>query len=143
MAFMAWIGTRQFPQASILANILLVDDDAMLRDVLQQMLELDGHRVVCADDGAAGLRMFHAEPSFDLVVADRMMPNLDGAGLIDALRSAAPDLPILAISGGRLLPNAGAADLRPGAASASAYLAKPFNRAQLQAAVTALLCASG
>jgi CheY-like chemotaxis protein len=122
-----------------MAQILLIDDDELLRDTVLQLLELDGHQVTQASDGAQGLKLFAGGPSFDLVITDVLMPGIDGARVIVELRRTHPDLPILAVSGGRrvLSPqfNLETATL----AGASAQLAKPFNRQALQSAVAAAM----
>lgn len=116
-------------------QILLVDDDELLRDTLLQMLELDGHRVTEASGGEAALHRFGDGRQFDLVISDILMPGLDGTRLIVEMRRRRADIPILAISGGRraLSPefNLESAAL----AGANAQLGKPFSRAALQAAI--------
>jgi CheY-like chemotaxis protein len=122
-----------------MARILLIDDDELLRDTVLQMLQLDGHQVVEAADGAQGLQQFARHQAgaggIDLVITDMLMPGTDGARVIVELRRNHPDLPIIAISGGRrvLTPqfNLETATL----AGASCQLAKPFSRHDLQSAV--------
>jgi CheY-like chemotaxis protein len=123
-----------------MATILLVDDDALLRETVQQLLERDGHRVSTAADGEEGLRRL-AEHPVDLLITDVLMPRKDGADFIMSLRRGGSAMPIIAISGGRrvLTPefNLKTASL----AGATVQLAKPFGRAQLQAAVQEALSA--
>lgn len=118
-----------------MAQILLIDDDDILRDTVQQMLELDGHRVIEAESGEQGLQAFAAHRGIELVITDVLMPGIDGARVIVALRRIDPALPIIAISGGRriLSPqfNLETATL----SGATCQLAKPFGRRDLQAAV--------
>jgi CheY-like chemotaxis protein len=122
-----------------MARILLIDDDALLRDTLRQLLELDGHQVSEAGDGDAGLRLLREGLASDLVITDMLMPVLDGAQVIVQLKALRPGLPVLAISGGRraLSPqfNLDTATL----AGAAQSLPKPFGRAALQAAVRAAM----
>ena len=122
-----------------MARILLIDDDELLRDTVLQMLELDGHQVTEAAHGDAGLQRFGDGRGFDLVITNILMPGLDGTRVIVELRRRRPEVPVLAISGGRrvLTPefNLQSAAL----AGASAQLSKPFTRAKLQAAVNAVL----
>ena len=123
-----------------MARILLIDDDELLRDTVLQMLELDGHQVTEAADGAQGLKIFQSRAgkgnAFDAVVTDVLMPGVDGARVIVELRRSHPDLPIIAISGGRrvLSPefNLQTASL----AGATCQLAKPFSRHDLQSALS-------
>ena len=60
-----------------LANLLLVDDDAHIREVMRFALEKAGHQVTEAADGAAAFALVQ-QRSFDLVVLDIVMPELDG-----------------------------------------------------------------
>lgn len=123
-----------------MANILLIDDDELLRDTVLQMLELDGHRVVEARDGHEGLSRYGAG-RFDLVITDVLMPGMDGAQLIVELRKRDGALPILAISGGRRVLTPAFNLQTAGLAGATLQLAKPFGRAQLQQAVNQALAA--
>ena len=120
-------------------RILLIDDDALLRDTVRQLLELDGHHVTEAVQGQAGLDKLRQGLSVDLVITDMLMPVMDGAQCIVELKKLRPGLPVIAISGGRrsLSPqfNLDTADL----AGATQSLRKPFGRAALQAAVFSAL----
>jgi CheY-like chemotaxis protein len=82
-----------------MARLLVVDDDPDLRRVAAAALEHAGHAVRVAADGAEALRMFRAEPA-DLVLTDFHMPNQDGLQLIMALRTLAPQVPLILMSGG-------------------------------------------
>ena len=77
-----------------MASILIVDDEAGLREFLADALADDGHETVTAADGLAGLARLH-ERSFDLLLTDLRMPGaLDG---IDLLRKAKADVPELEV----------------------------------------------
>jgi len=117
-----------------MASILLVDDDALLRETVQQLLERDGHQVATAADGEEGLRRL-AERPVDLLITDVLMPRRDGADVIMSLRRAGSSLPVIAISGGRRVLTPEFNLKTAGLAGATVQLAKPFGRAQLQAAV--------
>lgn len=123
-----------------MANILLVDDDELLRDTVLQMLELDGHRVVEATDGRDALSR-HTAGRFDLVITDVLMPGMDGAQFIIELRKREARLPIVAISGGRRVLTPEFNLQTAGLAGATLQLAKPFGRVQLQQAVNQALAA--
>ncbi len=78
-------------------RILLVDDKAPLRAAVRMMLELDGHQVIEASDGAEALNSFNAG-EFDLVITDFEMPVMKGDELAVSLKLLAPLLPILMIT---------------------------------------------
>lgn len=80
------------------ARILLVDDNAHGLSARKTVLEELGHRISTAANGTEALEQF-AHVKFDLVVTDFRMPRMDGMELINRLRSQAPDLPIIMLSG--------------------------------------------
>ncbi len=118
-----------------MAHILLIDDDEILRDTVLQMLELDGHRVTEAENGAAGLRLFGNGAGFDVVITDMLMPMVDGARVIVELLKRQPTLPIIAISGGRRMLSPEFNLQTASLAGATCELAKPFSRQELRAAL--------
>lgn len=69
-----------------MAHVLLVDDDEVLRVLMERLLSLAGHTVKTAEDGAAGLALATTE-SFDLVITDVMMPKMDGYELTRHIRA--------------------------------------------------------
>jgi DNA-binding NtrC family response regulator len=81
-----------------MASILIIDDNAALREVLRVGLETAGHTVREMRNGRDGIRAFRKEPS-DLVITDIYMPERDGLELIEALRRTHPHVKILAMSG--------------------------------------------
>jgi CheY-like chemotaxis protein len=81
-----------------MANILLIDDDPQVRRTLVRMLS-GTHTLIEAADGAEGLAAFRRNPT-DLVITDIVMPNREGIETIRELRRLAPQVKILAISGG-------------------------------------------
>lgn len=80
-------------------RILVVDDEAQIRTMLTQMLELEGYAVHSAENGEEGLTLV-GRYAFDLVITDMIMPVKDGLKFIMELVRDYPDLKILAISGG-------------------------------------------
>jgi CheY-like chemotaxis protein len=124
-----------------MAHILLIDDDDLLRDTLVQLLELDGHRVTEAGGGEQGLKAFAATPGIDLVITDVLMPGTDGTRVIAELRRRRPELPIIAISGGRRVLSSAFSLQSAALAGASCELAKPFGRRELQQALRQAQCA--
>jgi len=81
-------------------SILLVEDEASLRNLAARALRARGFSVMLAGDGAEALRLLetHREP-LDLLVTDVVMPNMDGRELADRLRARMPGLKVLFLSG--------------------------------------------
>lgn len=105
-----------------MATILVVDDDPAIRQLLTDVLEMDGHNVEVAVDGNDGLRAFEVlRPDF--VVLDAMMPGLDGYGVLRNIRSQEGDpVPILMLTASADTESAA----RGWADGVDYYLAKPF-----------------
>ncbi|GAA3464743.1 SpoIIE family protein phosphatase [Saccharothrix longispora] len=115
------------------AHVLVVDDNADMRDYLRRLLA-PGYRVTTAADGEEALDAVRAAPP-DLVVSDVMMPRLDGLGLVAALRAdpRTAGVPVLLLSA-----RAGQeASIEGLDAGADDYLVKPFSAAGLLARVRA------
>lgn len=115
-------------------NVLIAEDDRSVRTSLARALELEGYDVMLAENGEVALELFRQnEP--DLVIADWMMPYLDGITLCERLRAARSQIPILMLTartdiGDRVAAlDAGADD----------FLAKPFALEELLARMRALL----
>jgi hypothetical protein len=81
-----------------LQQILVVDDEDMVRHFAARILTAEGYRVVQAADGADALDVLNARP-VDLVLTDVVMPRLNGIQLLEHLSVAHPGLPILLMSG--------------------------------------------
>jgi DNA-binding response OmpR family regulator len=118
-------------------RILVMDDDERLRPVLRTALEGAGYEVLEAADGEAGLRLYR-EHGADVAVVDIFMPLRDGLEVILTLRAEAPQVKIVAMSGGAL---AGPTDLLGAAAAlgAARTLRKPFGPSRLLAVIRELL----
>ena len=82
-----------------MANILLIDDDDLLRGALLQSLVNAGHKVIEASDGLQGCELARSMP-VDIVITDLVMPVQEGVETILTLRRERPKLPIIAMSGG-------------------------------------------
>jgi CheY-like chemotaxis protein len=78
-------------------RILLVDDEEPLRACVRMMLELDGHQVTEATNGAEALSLF-SMGEFDFVITDYEMPVMEGNELALRIKLVAPSLPILMIT---------------------------------------------
>ncbi len=108
-------------------NILIVDDDAALRESLELLLSAEGHAVRTAADGQAALELLEASPA-DVVLCDLRMPGLDGFDLIPQIARQWPGVPIILMSAH------GTEDLAIEAIQRGAYdyLAKPFQPAEIR-----------
>jgi DNA-binding response OmpR family regulator len=82
-----------------MATVLIIDDDAHMREMLADMAAVAGHEAIQAPDGRIGLELFRSRPA-DLVVADMIMPEKDGMDTIAELRRDFPLVKIIAVSGG-------------------------------------------
>jgi PAS domain S-box-containing protein len=80
--------------------ILVVDDEAAVRVVVRRMLEVFGYQVLAAEEGNEALILFgQRRAEIKAVIADMMMPGMDGPALVQALRRLEPRLPILIMTG--------------------------------------------
>ena len=79
-------------------HILVVDDEPGVREVMTQVLRMDGHSVSEAGDGAEALELFSHDP-FDLVITDYEMPRMKGDELVDRVRRLIPRQRIIMVSG--------------------------------------------
>lgn len=119
-----------------MARLLVVDDEEPVRGFLKRGLELDGHSVATADDGATALEVLSAgDGAFDLLLTDIRMPVMDGIALALAAKRDWPDLTIVLMTG--------FADQRERARGLDAIVAdvltKPFPLADVRALVRRLL----
>ena len=104
-------------------GILLVDDEAAVREVTRQALVEFGYRVITSGNGAEALRIFQERrQEIQLVLTDMMMPEMDGPTLVAALRVLDPAVKIVGITG--MSDTTGMSGLKT--LALSAMLAKPF-----------------
>jgi CheY-like chemotaxis protein len=112
-----------------MATVLVIDDDAEMRQVLRRTLEGAGYTVTEAANGKAGVEIYRSSPT-QLVISDIVMPEQSGIETICQLKSEFPAVRIIGISGGGM-----AAHLRflrtAGDFGADAWLAKPFAPGEL------------
>jgi len=80
-------------------TILCVDDNEQSLSIRKFMLETRGYRVLTAGSGREALEMFQQAGTVDLVIADLLMPEMDGAEVIRVLKDLAPEIPMILISG--------------------------------------------
>ncbi len=116
--------------------ILLVDDEAPVRNITKQNLEANGYRVLTAQDGSEGVSIYaQHRDEIRLVLTDIMMPRIDGMALAKAVRAMNP--------GARIIGGSGMAAMAEAAEKAGvsfqALLAKPYTAANLVKTVTEVL----
>jgi len=115
------------------ARILVIEDDAGIRAVLERGLLLAGHRPTLAEDLAAGRERW-AAGGFDVVLLDIILPDGNGIALLAERRAAGDTTPTVLLTAREELELRARAD----AAGASAYLTKPFAYPELLACVERL-----
>ena len=119
------------------ATVLIVEDEFAIADLLEMALNDEGYHVVKAANGRQGLERL-AENSPDLVIADFMMPLLDGAGLVQAMRQSdgQREIPVIMMSS---MPEANVHARIDGYA---AFVRKPFQIADLMRLIATILQAA-
>src|SRR6195256_992725 len=130
---MADIGLRTLARMSE-AAVLLVDDDAPIRRMLERTLSAEGYEVAAVADGGAALAQVERSLP-DLIVLDVAMPGIDGLSVTRRLRAKGLPVPILLLTARDALAER-VAGLDAGADD---YLVKPFEVDELTARVRALL----
>ena len=112
-------------------RILVVDDEDAIRDVVITMLRSSGYQCQQAASGKQALALLTSGESFELVLSDLMMADMDGIGLLESTKEKYPEMPVVMVTAVHDISVALAA-IRNGAYD---YLLKPFEREQLLATV--------
>lgn len=113
-------------------RVLIIDDDPMVRSLIQQILEPEGWEVVQAEDGSEGVEILDGEPrplNFRLLILDVVMPGMNGLDVLTRIRlhSHTASLPVIMLTG-----EDKAEDIMAGYnVGADYYITKPFTRQQL------------
>lgn len=115
-------------------TILVIDDDALILEVVREILELDDYEVVTALSGAEGIEKYRKSQA-DLVITDLIMPHKDGISVISELKSEFPGLRIIAMTGTPKVETVAKA-VR---ADVNRVIAKPFDQEELLEAVAQLI----
>ena len=102
-------------------SILVIDDEEIMREILEALLTREGYEVRLAPNAAAGLDLVRSMP-FDAAIVDVMMPGMDGISALDEIKKLDDDLPVLMITAFASVENAIAAMKR----GAFDYITKPF-----------------
>jgi two-component system cell cycle response regulator CpdR len=116
-----------------MADILLAEDDDAMRQFLSTALTRAGHRVVSHRDGRQALKAL--DRRYDLLVADIVMPGIDGIELANCARAADPSVRVMFVTGFAATAMEAGKPVVPGAA----VLPKPFHLHDLVARVRQLL----
>ncbi|MFN3428402.1 MAG: response regulator transcription factor [Candidatus Sericytochromatia bacterium] len=116
-------------------HILVVEDDPACQEMLTLILEAEGYRVTCCDDGHAALALIEADGhTFDVALVDVLLPGVDGFEVIRRLRVqlSTRDLPVICMTARVALQD------KPQAfqLGCAAFLSKPFTRRALLQAVS-------
>lgn len=124
----------------VMKKILVIEDNAIVRNTVMRILESAGYHVITANDGLQGIGAFRRE-SPDLVISDIIMPEQEGIGTIRQIIGENPSAKIIAISGGGRIGNTDFLQIarKMGARDA---LPKPFDPDELLSRVTTCLNAA-
>ena len=122
-----------------MATVLIVEDEFAIADLLEMALTDEGYRVLIAANGRQGLTRLAEGPRPDLIISDYMMPVLDGAGMLQAMRKteAQRDIPYIIMSS---MPEA---NLRRHIGGYAAFVSKPFRIAAMVRLVATILAVPG
>ena len=107
-------------------DVLVIDDEPVVRDAVRRVLQANGLRVATAEDAASGLD-HPAAASCRLVLCDLMLPDRSGMEVLQELSRRRPELPVVLITGYATADHA----LRAREAGAADFLAKPFEAREL------------
>src|SRR6476646_7249113 len=113
-------------------SVLIIDDEAAIRESLQTLLELEGYDVAAAADGEEGIAKLGDRP-FDLVLLDLALPDRNGLDLLPEIRAIDPQLSIIMITAYGTVENA----VRAMQSGATNFLQKPWDNEKLLADVRA------
>lgn len=115
-------------------KVLLVEDDSTLSFIVQDALTREGFEVATAPNGEAGLNMFR-EYNPDIIVADVMMPRMDGFEMVRRIRLTTPNVPVLFLTARTALDDV----VKGFEIGANDYIRKPFQILELVVRIKSLL----
>lgn len=111
-----------------MSRILVIEDHAVIRDLMVTILERGGYEAVGAETAKRGLQLLD---DVSLVVSDLVLPGLSGLEVLDRVRARRPSMPVVLVSGAGTY-----AELSEGVArGADGFVMKPFANAELRRAV--------
>src|SRR5678815_3182082 len=109
-------------------TILVIDDEEIMREILETLLTREGHQVRLAATAAEGLDLIRSMP-FDAAIVDVMLPGMDGVTALDEIKKIDDDLPVLMITAFASVESAISAMKR----GAFDYISKPFKNDEVLA----------
>ena len=113
-------------------NILVIDDEQIMRDGCSRILSKDGWSVITAENGKQGLEEIQSHPeNIDVILLDLMMPGMSGMEVLDQVRTIDPNLLVIVITGYATVESAVEA-MKKGAYD---FIPKPFTPDQLRIVV--------
>jgi putative two-component system response regulator len=110
------------------SRILVIDDEAVIRELMVEILETGGHDVVGAETAERALELLDEHDEYDLVVSDVIMPGLSGLELLETLRARRASLPVVLVTGAGTYNTLSQALTR----GAAGLLTKPFSHSDLR-----------
>jgi two-component system response regulator PilR (NtrC family) len=113
------------------SSVLVIDDEEVMREILESLLTADGHRVTTAGSGEEGLAQARSS-SFDAAVVDVMLPGIDGIETLEELKKIDDELPVVLVTAFASVETAIAAMKR----GAFDYITKPFKNDEVVVVVS-------
>jgi len=124
--------TRPPAETSVAGSILIIDDEAAIRESLETLLQFEGYAVESAETGEAGLARL-AERTFDLILLDFALPDRNGLEVLAEIRNRDPQLAVIMITAYGTVDNA----VRAIQSGATNFIQKPWDNEKLLADVRA------
>jgi putative two-component system response regulator len=115
-----------------MSRVLVIDDEAVIRDLMVEILERAGYEAVGAETAGRALELLD---EVSVVVSDIVMPGLSGIELLDEVRRRRPSMPVVLVTGAGTYENLSEAVAR----GADGFVMKPFSHPELQRAVAAAI----
>ncbi|MBU1707400.1 response regulator, partial [bacterium] len=81
------------------AHLLIIEDEANLRKVIQRFFEVSGYKATLAADGQEGLAKFENSPDIDLVLADIRLPKMDGLEVLSEIKKRDSSVQVILMTG--------------------------------------------
>ena len=118
-------------------KILIIDDDPLVLGYMKKLLIREGYNIVTASDGKIAKRIIESE-SFDMIITDILMPEIDGIEIITFIKKMNLDIKIITVSGGGKISGPEYLELTQGL-GAHLTFAKPFDEQEFLIGVKSLI----